>query len=274
MGGDRRGGRGQAHGPGARRAGPPDRRPGARAPGRVVPHLLAGHDRPVAAGLAQGPGWRHSSQRSARTPGWCAPTRSCSPRPRRCGWSCPAAPPRRSPRSCITGTGSPSRSGRSAASCAAPGCTARRWPPSRRPAAGMRPARRTSGGSPTCWSARGCPGRAGTARCGPGCSSSSMTIPGCWSTAGSTAGKTPGPARSCCAGRSPAAACPRFSMRTTGRRLPTPGWPAPAGCWASGWCTVSPTRRKGGGSRKGSTAISGRRSWPRPSTTASSRWTS
>ena len=51
-----------------------------------------------------------------------------------------------------------------------PGCTARRWPPSRRPMAGMRPARRTSGGSPTCWSARGCPGRAGTARCGPGCS--------------------------------------------------------------------------------------------------------
>ena len=29
----------------------------------------------------------------------------------------------------------------------------------------------------------------------------------------------------------------------------------------------SPTRRKGGGSRKGSTAISGRRSWPRPPTT-------
>ena len=36
MGGDRRGGRGQAHRPGARRAGPADRRPGARAPGRVV----------------------------------------------------------------------------------------------------------------------------------------------------------------------------------------------------------------------------------------------
>jgi hypothetical protein len=86
--------------------------------------------------------------------------------------------------------------------------------------------------------------------------------------------ETPGPARSCCAGRSPAAACPRFSMRTTGRLLPTPGWPAPAACWASGWSTVSPTRRKGGGGRKGSTAISGRRSWPRPSTAASSRWRS
>ena len=43
-----------------------------------------------------------------------------------------------------------------------------------RRAEGLRPVRgrrgRTSGGSPTCWSARGCPGRAGTARCGPGCS--------------------------------------------------------------------------------------------------------
>ena len=50
------------------------------------------------------------------------------------------------------------------------GLTGRRWPPSRRRTAGMRPARRTSGGSPTCRSARGCRGRAGTARCGPGCS--------------------------------------------------------------------------------------------------------
>ena len=74
-------------------------------------------------------GWRRSSPRSERIPGWCVPTRSCSPRPRRCGWSCPAAQPRRSLRSCITGTGSRSRSGRSAASCAGPGCTARRWPP-------------------------------------------------------------------------------------------------------------------------------------------------
>ena len=31
-------------------------------------------------------------------------------------------------------------------------------------------ARPMSGGSPTCWSARGCRGRAGTARCGRGCS--------------------------------------------------------------------------------------------------------
>src|ERR1017187_10378102 len=33
---------------------------------------------------------------------------------------------------------------------------------SRRPTAGMRRPGRTSGGSPTCWSARGCRGRAGT----------------------------------------------------------------------------------------------------------------
>ena len=75
-------------------------------PGRT-PHpdgssrtLLAGHDRPVAAGLAQGRAGRRSSPRSGPIPGRCAPTRSCSPRPRRCGWSCPAARPRRSPRSC------------------------------------------------------------------------------------------------------------------------------------------------------------------------------
>ena len=47
-----------------------------------------------------------------------------------------------------TGCGSPS--GPSAPSCAAPGCTARPWPRSRGPSAGMRPAARTSGGSPTC----------------------------------------------------------------------------------------------------------------------------
>ena len=46
----------------------------------------------------------------------------------------------------------------------------RRWPPSRRPTAGMRRRGRTSGGSPTCWSARGCPGPAGRGRCGRGCS--------------------------------------------------------------------------------------------------------
>ena len=163
--------------------------------------------------------------------------RSCSPRPLRCGWSCRAARPRRSPRSCITGTGSRSRSGRSAASCAAPGCTARRWPPSRRRTAGMRRRGRTSGGSLTCWSARGCRGRAGTARCGPGCSSSSMIIPGCWPMAGSTAGKTPGPARSCCAGRSPAAACPRFSTRIMPiRPLCRPGAQRPWSLACQGRC--------------------------------------
>src|SRR5271165_970905 len=96
-----------------------------------------------------------------------------------------------------------------------------------------------------------------------------MIIPGCWSMAGSSRTRTPAPARTCCAGRSPAAAFPRCSMLITERLFRTRGWPAPAGFWVSGWCIRNPTRRKGGGSRRGSTAISGRRSWPRPSTTAS-----
>jgi putative transposase len=50
------------------------------------------------------------------------------------------------------------------------GLHARPWPPSRRPTAGTRPPGRTSGGSPTCWSARGYRTRGGTARRGPGCS--------------------------------------------------------------------------------------------------------
>ena len=62
------------------------------------------------------------------------------------------------------GCGSPS--GPSARSCAAPGCTVRRWPPSRRHTAGTRPAGRTSGGSATCSSGPGFPGQAG--RVGPG----------------------------------------------------------------------------------------------------------
>jgi hypothetical protein len=56
-----------------------------RAAGRVVPPLLAGDDRQVDPGVVQRPG---------PTPAWCAPARSCSPRLRRCGWNCPAAPPR------------------------------------------------------------------------------------------------------------------------------------------------------------------------------------
>ena len=115
-------------------------------------------------------GWRRCGPHRGLIPGRCAPTRSCSPKPRRCGWNCPAAPPRRSPRSCSTATGSPSRSGPSAGSCAAPGCTARPWPPSRRHTAATRPPGRTSGGSPMSWWARGCPGREGRARRGPGCS--------------------------------------------------------------------------------------------------------
>ena len=31
----------------------------------------------------------------------------------------------------------------------------------------------------------------------------------------------------------------------------TPGWPAPAPCWGSGWSTPSPTRPKAGASRRG-----------------------
>src|SRR5512142_1115608 len=76
------------------------------------------------------------------------------------------------------------------------------------------------------------PRRDGSARAG--CSSSSMITPGCWSTAGSSRMRTPAPARTCCAGRSPAAACRRCSMPITERLFRTRGWPAPAGCWASG----------------------------------------
>ena len=40
-------------------------------------------------------------------------------------------------------------------------------------------------------------------------------------------------------------------MLITERLFRTRGWPAPAGCWASGWCIRNPTRRKGGENRKG-----------------------
>ena len=63
-------------------------------------------------------------------------------------------------------------------------------------------------------------------------------------------GERPRSARTCCAARSPAGAYRRFSMRITGRRSRTRGWRGRARCWASGWSTVSRTRRKGGGSRK------------------------
>src|SRR6266704_1532801 len=62
------------------------------------------------------------------------------------------------------------------------------------------------------------------------------------------------------------------------------GWPGHARCWASAWSIPGPVihkmifdwpvNRKGGESRKGSTAIYARRSWPRPLTTASSPWIS
>jgi transposase len=113
--------------------------------------------------------------------------------------------------------------------------------PSRRHTEGMRPPGPTSGGFPTFWWARGFRIRDGTGRCGPGCSSLSMTIPGCWSTGSSSPMRTPAPARTCCAGRSPAAACQRCSTATTGRPFLMRGWPAPAQCWASGWSTASPT---------------------------------
>ena len=136
------------------------------APGRVVPPLFAGHDRPLAAGLAQGraggaqalaPG---GHRRGARPPGAVRRGRRAA--------AGAARPLGRADRLDLvsTGTGWRSPSGRSAASCAGPGCTARRWPPSRRPTAGTRRPGRTSGGSPTCWSARGCrsPRREGSVR--------------------------------------------------------------------------------------------------------------
>ena len=92
--------------------------------------------------------------------------RSCSPRLARCGWSCLAGPRRRSPRSCGTAMGSRCPSGPCGDSCAGPGCTARRWLPSRRSTEGMRRPRRTSGGSPTCSSGRGCRSRSGTGQHG------------------------------------------------------------------------------------------------------------
>ena len=210
-----------------------------------------GTHRPVAAGLAQGrAGGTQASgagghRRGARPPGAVRRGRGAA--------AGAARPLGRADRLDLV---SPARDHRLGADGPRPAAPRRAAPRGAgRRAEGLRPvrgrARRTSGGSPTCWSARGCRGRAGTGRCGPGCSSSSMIIPGCWSTAGSTAGRTPGPARSCCAGRSPAAACRRCSMLTTERLFRMRGWPAPAACWASGWCIRNPTRRKGGGNRRG-----------------------
>ncbi len=118
-----------------------------------------------------GPGartdWRRFARHRGRTPGRSAPTRSCSPRPAPCGWNYRAARPRRSPRSCGTATASGLPSEPSVPSCAAPGCTARRWPPSRRLTAGTRPRDPTNGGSPMCWWVLGALAAAGRLGAGP-----------------------------------------------------------------------------------------------------------
>ena len=96
------------------------------------------------------------------------------------------------------------------------------------------PRSRTSGGSPTCWPARGCAGHAGTARCGPGCSSSSMTIPGCWSMAVLQPGKRPGLPGAAAPGDHPPRPAPgflcgqrgAFCQRLAGPHLRRAGHPA------------------------------------------------
>src|SRR5258705_5429328 len=57
-----------------------------------------------------------------------------------------------------------------------------------------------------------------------------MIIPGCWSTAGSSRTRTPGPARSCCAGRLPAGGCLRSSDCDNGAPF--------ANAWLARTCAV------------------------------------
>ena len=69
------------------------------------------------------------------------------------------------------------------------------------------------------------------------------------------AGRTPAPARTCCAGRSPEAASRRSYTRITGRLSPTRGWRGHARCSASGWCTaalLAPLNRPISSSARGS----------------------
>ena len=156
----RRAGRGGA---GDRLAGPPASR-------RDRTPLLAGHDRPV------GRAWRAG--------GLDAPPPR---RARRCRHG--AGPPGAVRRGGRAALGAPVPLGRPdrldpvspprdpgrGAHGAGPAATGRAAPRGARGRTeGVRPLRgrgaATTGGSPTCWSARGCPGHGSTHRCGPGCS--------------------------------------------------------------------------------------------------------
>ena len=99
MGGDRRGGRGEADRPGAGGAGPADCRPVPRASGRVAAHVFAGDDRPVAAGVARG---RAGSWTTRWTPArWRRGWRPGSRPARCCGWvSCASTPTPTAARRC------------------------------------------------------------------------------------------------------------------------------------------------------------------------------
>ena len=142
-----------------------------------------------------------------------------------------------------TGCGSPSAP--CGPSCAGVVCTVKHWRPSRRRSDVMRRNARTSAGSPTCSSGRGCrtlgsrrvaASQALPDRRRPQPSAGPRTV--------HDRTRTPGPARTCCAARSCAGVCPTCSTSITAHRSPTTCWPGPAPCSASGWCTPSPTRLK------------------------------
>ena len=187
----------------------------ARAPGRVVPARTRAARSTGGCGRGAGAGWTAlQARRRGPIPAWCAPTRSCSPRPPRCGWNCPAARPRRSPRSCITGTGSRvsertvrgqlRRAGLHREALAAEPKAYGRYE-------AARPNERwitdVLVGPWVPW-----PRRDGSVRARLFLivdDHSRLLVDGRFY----RAGRTPAPARTCCAGRSPAAACPRCSMR-------------------------------------------------------------
>ena len=210
------------------------------------------------------------ARRRARTPGRCGRCRSCSGRPRRCGWSCTAGPRRRSPRSCITGAGSGSPSG--------PCRALRRARPDRAALAaapkayGRYEAERVNERSVTDVLESGpyvpYPKRDGSVRARLFLivdDHHQLVVATL-----STPAITPAPAATCSATPSQNGAYRKFSTPTTNLPSPTPLWRGPARCSGSAWCTVNLNRPRTGESRKGQTGISGRRSWPRPATPGSS----
>ena len=111
------------------------------------------------------------------------------------------------------------RAHRARTSCAGGACTARRWRPSRRCSAATRRPGPTSGGSPTCWSGPWVPHpKVDVLGAGQAVPDRRRPLPAAGRRPCSSPTRTPGPARSCCAGPSCAGGCPRSSMPTTGRR--------------------------------------------------------